>query len=279
MEPDSTRGDEQSGSDKLYTLSEVSTRTGISMPTLQRYKKTYQNRIPAVGKGRKQRYPESALPVFEELKTENAGRRGRPRKDASAPAAKRGRPAKAAAKAAGGRRTASQRPAPAPAAKKRGRPAKAVAAPPAPAKRRGRPPGSKNAAGAKKSGRPGNLLTLTQVSEQTGISYPTLVRYVRLHSDRLPSEGTGRTRRFYPAAVDVFRALRQESGRGGRKKGSGRPAAAVGRPRGRAAAKSTGREEGLSGMLQQRLKSLEKSQENLEKKFRGFVQSLQKLFR
>src|SRR5262245_14120942 len=89
--------------DKLYTLSEISQRTGISMPTLQRYKKTYQDRIPSVGQGRKQRYPENALPVFDEIKNENAGKRGRPRKDASAPrperptASKRrpGRPAKA----------------------------------------------------------------------------------------------------------------------------------------------------------------------------------------
>src|SRR5258707_12345765 len=70
--------------EKLYTLSEVSQHTGISMPTLQRYKKTYQGRIPSQGQGRKQRYPEHALPVFEELRTENAGRRGRPRKDAAA---------------------------------------------------------------------------------------------------------------------------------------------------------------------------------------------------
>ncbi|HXO26786.1 MAG TPA: hypothetical protein VOA80_05555, partial [Thermoanaerobaculia bacterium] len=62
--------------EKLFTLSEISQRTGISMPTLQRYKKTYQDRLPSVGAGRKQRYPEHALPVFAELRSENAGRRG-----------------------------------------------------------------------------------------------------------------------------------------------------------------------------------------------------------
>src|SRR3954468_10660257 len=105
------RGDNADG--KLFTLSEISQKTGISMPTLQRYKKTYQARIPSVGQGRKQRYPESALPVFDEIKNENAGKRGRPRKDASAPrpepvAAKRrpGRPPKAAGKR-GGRKAAS----------------------------------------------------------------------------------------------------------------------------------------------------------------------------
>jgi len=70
--------------EKLFTLSEISQRTGISMPTLQRYKKTYQDRLPSVGAGRKQRYPEHALPVFAELRSENAGRRGRPRKNAAA---------------------------------------------------------------------------------------------------------------------------------------------------------------------------------------------------
>lgn len=239
---------------KLYTLSEISQRTGISMPTLQRYKKMYQSRIPSEGKGRKQRYPEESLPVFEQLRVENAGRRGRPRKDASA-----ARPAASGAAKRGRGRKAAAAPA---AAAKRGRGRKAAAKPAAAAKR-GRKPAA--------SGGRSNLLTLGQVSEQTGISYPTLVRYVRLHSNRLPSEGTGRSRRFKPEAVDVFRQLRSESGRGGRK-----PAAAKatrGRGRGRAAASSS------SDTSHQRLKALERAQQDLEKKFRGFVQSLQKLFR
>jgi predicted DNA-binding transcriptional regulator AlpA len=266
-EPESQRRNESAEGGKLYTLSEISQRTGISMPTLQRYKKMYQARIPAVGQGRKQRYPDSALPVFNEIKTENAGRRGRPRKDASAPrpprvaASKRrgrpGRPPKAAAVAAGGR----------PAAAQRG----------ATGRRRGRPPGSKNvrAGGrAQKSGT-SNLLTLTEISKQTGISYPTLVRYVRLHSARLPHEGRGRARRFYPQAVDVFRQLRSESGRGGRKKGSGagrRPGRPPGSGRGRAAAEP-------SGGLAQRLKAIEKAQESLEKKLRVLVKNLTNLYR
>lgn len=242
----------ESSDRKLYTLSEISQRTGISMPTLQRYKKMYQSRIPSEGKGRKQRYPEESLPVFEVLRVENAGRRGRPRKDASAPRAAAGR----------------------------GRGRKAAAAPAAPA-RRGRKPAAKPAAvkrgrGGRKaaaSGDRSNLLTLGQVSEQTGISYPTLVRYVRLHSNRLPSEGTGRSRRFKPEAVDVFRQLRSESGRGGRKPAAAK-AGGRGRGRGRAAA-SGASDTGTS----QRLKALERAQQDLEKRFRGFVQSLQKLFR
>lgn len=229
---------------KLFTLSEVSKRTGISMPTLQRYKKMYQSRIPAEGKGRKQRYPESALPVFEQLKVENAGRRGRPRKNAAAPAApRRGRPPGSGKKATAvrGRKKAA---------------AKAAAAP----ARRGRKPRAAAAAGG--------LLTLTQVSKMTGISYPTLVRYVRLYSNRLPSEGSGRTRRFHPEALDVFRTLRAQSSRGGR-----RPAAAKA-ARGRAAASAVG-DAGAA----QRLRALEKAHADLDKKFHRLVQNLQKLFR
>jgi len=254
--------------DKLFTLSEISQKSGISMPTLQRYKKLYQDRIPSVGKGRKQRYPESALPVFDEIKNENVGRRGRPRKDASAPRAEKqpaaskrrpGRPAKAGSKRAGGRKAAPAAAAPAPVARRRGRPRKNA---PAPAPARG--------GRAQKSG---NLLTLTQISETTGISYPTLVRYVRLYSDRLPHEGKGRARRFHPQAVDVFRQLRSESGRGGRKKGSvakrgpGRPPA------------SRGIASDLSSAVAQRIKAIEKGQQSLEKKLKGLVKSLQKLFR
>ncbi|MEM1203699.1 MAG: helix-turn-helix domain-containing protein [Acidobacteriota bacterium] len=73
---------------KVYTLTDVSKATKISMPTLQRYKKLYQDRIPSVGSGRTQRYPEEALDVFRELKKENMGKRGRPRKNAAADAKK-----------------------------------------------------------------------------------------------------------------------------------------------------------------------------------------------
>ena len=52
----------------LYTLTSVSKTTGISMPTLQKYKKLYEHRIPSAGKGRKQRYPEEALAVFQAIK-------------------------------------------------------------------------------------------------------------------------------------------------------------------------------------------------------------------
>lgn len=196
---------EQGG--ELLTLSEISNRTGISMPTLQRYKKNFQDRIPSVGRGRKQRYPASALPVFEEIKKENVKKRGRPRKGSGA-----------------GRKTG----------------------------------GGKRSAGAGEG-----LLTLTEVSERTGISYPTLVRYVKLHGDRIPSEGEGRRRRYHPKAVEVFREIRSESPRGRRKKGA--PAAGGG-----------GRGTAADSTLARRVASLERSQERLEKQIRALIKNLQK---
>ncbi|HXU31880.1 MAG TPA: hypothetical protein VN851_15010 [Thermoanaerobaculia bacterium] len=167
----------------LLTLTEVSKRSNISMPTLQRYKKLYQSRIPSVGKGRKQRYLESSLAIFEELKNENIGRRGRPRKAVGKTGRPVGRPP--------------------------GRPAAAKPAAAAPAEapaRRGRKAASSS-----------GLMTLTEISKLAGVSYPTAVRYVRLFLDRLPHEGEGRRRRFYSGAVEVFNQLREEGGRGGQR--------------------------------------------------------------
>ena len=159
----------------LYTLTEVSKKSGISMPTLQRYKRLYQERIPSEGEGRKQRYPHSALKVFNEIKKENIGRRGRPRKAVAA-----GKPA-----AQGRKPKASSR---------------------------------KAAASSQKKGARTDLLTLTEIGRRTGISYPTLTRYVKKYSARLKSEGSGRARRFYEESVAVFKELRASSRGGGRKK-------------------------------------------------------------
>lgn len=205
----------------LYTLTEVSNKTSISMPTLQRYKKNYQDRIPSVGKGRKQRYPEEALEVFEQIKKENVKRRGRPPKSASARVG--AKPGRAARKPA--------------------------------------------ARGKSKEG----LLTLTKVAEETGISYPTLVRYVKNHGDRIPHEGKGRSRRYYPEAVEVFKQLRSESPRGRRKKKpAGRAAAA---PRARAVGAGSGTSE---AGLARRVQSLESSQANLERQIKELIKQLKK---
>lgn len=164
---------------KLLTLTEVARKVKISLPSAQRYKKLYQDRIPSVGKGRKQRYPEEAVAVFGEIKAENLKRRGRPRKKQEAPAPKK---AKRARKA----------------------PARRKAKKPAPAKKA--PEASQT------------LITLTEISKRTGISYPTCVSYVKKHGRRIPHVGKGRKRRFPEEAVPVFQKIRGQSRRGRRPK-------------------------------------------------------------
>lgn len=209
----------------LLTLSEVSNRTGISMPTLQRYKKNYQDRIPSVGKGRKQRYPEESLQVFKKIKEENIAKRGRPRKKKD--------------DGGDGRK-----------------------------KRRGRRGRLAKATKTAKTSREG-LLTLTEVAERTGISYPTLVRYVKLYGDRIPYQGEGRGKRYHPEAVGVFKEIRSESPRG-RRKGSGKKTA---RPR-TAGARSAGSAGDAS--VARRIQALERSQEKLAGEIRELVKHLKK---
>ncbi|MEM1246229.1 MAG: hypothetical protein AAGA81_20230 [Acidobacteriota bacterium] len=106
------------------------------------------------------------------------------------------------------------------------------------------------------------LLSLKRIQELTGISYPTLLRYVRLYSDQLPSVGSGRTRRYRPEAVPIFRELRSKS-RGGSK----------------ASAKTTVDSGMSSAQLRQidgRLARLEKSQALLQQEIRELVRVLKK---
>jgi len=131
----------------LLTLSEVARQAGVSMATAMLYKKHYQERIPSEGAGRRQRYRVGAVQVFRDLKKERMSKR----------VARRGK-------------STRQEP----------------EADPSP-------------------------LTLTSISKQTGISYPTLQRYVRLFGERIPSAGEGRKRRYHPSAVAVFRELRAQS--------------------------------------------------------------------
>ncbi len=183
------------------TLTEVSKRTGISMPTLQRYKKEYQRRLQTVGKGRTQRYKVESLETFRRIKKENLKKRGRPRKAAAPAAAK---------------------------------------------------PAARPAAAAE------GLISLSEIGRRTGISYPTLLRYVRLHGRRIPSHGTGRKRRFPVEAVPVFSQLRKESRRGRRKSVPAKKAPAV--PRG----------------LEARMRRIEKGQAGVEKQLKRLVKALQR---
>jgi len=206
------------GSAEQLTLSEVGRRTNISMPTLQKYKKLYADRIPSSGEGRTQRYPAAALPIFRELYEENMARRGRPRKGASArkPAAK---PAvKRAAKPSAKRAATST-------AKPTAKPAAKPAAKPKAPRRKGGGPVASDA----------ELLSLKEVSRRTGIAYATLQKYVKLHGEEILSVGEGRLRRYRSEALDVFRRIRA-SARVGRppkpasKASSRRPAAPASAP-------------------------------------------------
>lgn len=104
MAEQSAAQQKESGDDgkKLYTLTEVADMAEVSMPTAQRYKKNYQDRIPSVGEGRSQRYPEEAVGVFEEIKKENVKRRGRPPKKKKDTGARPGKQAKTEKKSKGG---------------------------------------------------------------------------------------------------------------------------------------------------------------------------------
>jgi len=186
--------------EKLYTLTEVSKRAGVSMPTLQRYKKLYQDRIPSVGEGRRQRYPEEAIAVIRELKAENLKKRGRPRKSAK----------------------------------------------------------------AQPDNAPTGLLTLSEIGRRTGISYPTLIRYVKLYIDQIPHVGEGRKRRFPVAAVAKFAELRRKSRRG-------RPRAAV------AAAGSRSRTGSAQDRaLSQRIRELERAQREVSRQLESVITLLKK---
>jgi DNA-binding transcriptional MerR regulator len=191
------------GKAKLYTLTEVSKRAGVSMPTLQRYKKMYQDRIPSVGEGRRQRYPKEAIAEIRKIKVENLKKRGRPRKVSSVPKGT----GKAASKGQG-------------------------------------------------------LLTLSEIGRRTGISYPTLVRYVKLHLDRIPHVGEGRKRRFPVEAVAVFTELRRTSKRG-------RPKASA-----TAGAARTGRAS--DPVLAQRIRELERAQKEVSRQLASVIALLKK---
>ncbi|MDX1502054.1 MAG: MerR family transcriptional regulator [Thermoanaerobaculia bacterium] len=210
--------------EKLYTLTELSKRSGVSLPTLQRYKKLYADRIPSEGSGRRQRYPEAAVAAVQELKKENLKKRGR-------------RKATPAKKAAGSAKRA-------------------------PRKRKSgskRSPGGKKASG---SGGDSGLLSLSEISRVTGISYPTLSKYVKQHLSRIPHEGTGRKRRYHPEAVDVFREIRASSRRGPAAKKPGRARA--------------GARPASSAALASRVRSLERSQRELGKKLDQVLKQLKK---
>jgi len=103
------------------------------------------------------------------------------------------------------------------------------------------------------------LLSLQRIKEITGISYPTLLRYVKLHLDKIPHVGSGRKRRYPREAVDVFVELRKNSPRG-RKPKSGRAAAP----------------DGSVARLEKKITDLQRSQTQLERQVRQLAEVLRK---
>jgi hypothetical protein len=214
------------------------------MATALRYKKLYQERISSEGTGRRQRYPVAAVREFKALKNERSTKRRGKKKAATKAAA-------AQAKAAAGgpslltlssisqqtkisyptlqryvRLFGDRIPHEGEGRKRRyhpeavavfrelraesrpGRKPKAAPAAKAPAREKRKARAAKTQAAAPK------LLTLTAIGQQTGISGPTLQRYLKLYGDRIPHEGEGRKRRYHPEAVAVFNELRSQSRRG-----------------------------------------------------------------
>ena len=206
---------------RLYTLTEVAESINVSMPTAQRYKRAYQNRIPAVGMGRKQRYPREALKVFEQIKLENLGKRGRPAAQSRQKTPERSQQRSTSASRARARTRSS---------------AKRRAAVPVKPKRT-------------------EMLTLTEISNRTGISYPTCINYVKKYLDRIPHVGSGRRRRYPPEAVTVFRELRNQSR-------SGRPKS------------SAARTSRTDKALMRRIRELEKSQRIMARQLDSVLKSL-----
>lgn len=127
---------------------------------------------------------------------------------------------------------------------------------------RSRRPPEAVAAGKKKAASKagGELLSLRRIGTLTGISYPTLLRYVARYGEQIPQTGTGRSRRFPPAAVPVFQELRATRGRA---------------PRATAGTKERSRpRRGAETALVRRLQALEKSHAELTRQLRRLQQLL-----
>jgi hypothetical protein len=60
----------------LFTLTEMAERTDISLASLSKYVKDHPERIPSELVGKMRKFPSAAIPVFQQIKSENLGRRG-----------------------------------------------------------------------------------------------------------------------------------------------------------------------------------------------------------
>lgn len=232
-----------------YSLVEVAQKTGIPMPILLRYKREHPDRVPSIGSGSQQRFPEEAIEVLRAIQQEESGRQEEPRRGGfgllSLPRLRK------QVKRDEDEADAEQ-------------PATAAEAKES-AKKTGQGAASPAADG----------MTLVEVSEKLGIPYPTVARYASQHGDRIPHHGRGRARRFPAEALDVFEQIRRESKPGRPPKKKGKKAAA--KPASAApAATAAGTTAGTPGLeqLARRIESLERSQKVLEEQIRSLLEDL-----
>jgi excisionase family DNA binding protein len=235
-----------------YSLVEVAQKTGIPMPILLRYKREHPDRVPSVGSGSQQRFPEEAIEVLKQIHQEATGREEEPRRGGfgllSLPRL----------------RKQVRRP-----DEDTDEDAAQEAAEAEPAKRARAVSGTSAAAG--------EGMTLVEVSEKLGIPYPTVARYASQHGDRIPHHGSGRSRRFPEEALAVFEQIRKESkpGRPPKRKAKAKREAAAGAA-GRvtpAPAASAATAQSLE-KLARRIESLERSQKMLEDQIRDLLDDL-----
>lgn len=227
------------------SLTEVAAETGIAMPILLRYTRQNPGRIPAVGSGSQLRFPPEAIDIFRTLAAEEGGD-DLPRNGGfgllSLPRVKNGGSSRPRAAAA----TAET--APAAAANDPDAPAAAAEEPAATGAAEAEAPAETGPA----------VLSLGDISDKTGIPYPTLARYASRFSDRIPHVGEGRARRFPEEAVEVFRHIRATSRRG--------------RPPG-----STNKKKAaIASELAERITALERAQEALRSELAAALEELRR---
>lgn len=224
---------------KTYTAGQVTRKLGMAPITLRTLINDHGDKIPTHGTAPRLRFPESALTVIQELREAYSKPRGR-RPKAAAEADEAARPRRGrGAKRVVNRRAAEER-APStgrrgkgkaePGATGRAKAAKSATAAktakpgkPAKAQKASKAAKATEATPAKDASKKGaaktSLLSLKGIERETKISYPTLMRYVRVHGDEIPSQMVGNQRRFPREAIAVFRDLRSRS-RAGRKPAS-----------------------------------------------------------
>jgi len=276
---------------RMFSLMEVAQETGIAMPILLRYKREHPERIPSIGSGAQQRFPEEAFAIFAEIREEESQERDLPRRGGfgllslprirrahheprEEPSATREEPSAAREEPSAAREEPSAA-REEPSAGRR-RPAIAIVGQPAAEPAPSAEPGPRTTGEA--------TLTLKDISGQLGIAYPTVARYAAKFPDRIPHEGDGRQRRFPPEALAVFEQIRKES-KPGRPPKSKTAKAATARPaRGQAAQPTAPRPATVAAPMNEsrllrRIERLEREHVELEALVRSLRDELQRPLR